>query len=156
MNIEIARVFNNPTRYEGEEPSSIFELDEDRSLRFEGPLRYDIMAEAIPGELVVQGRLSVRLAFACSRCGEFSPRLVEEPRFACSKPFDDPYESVNLTDEMRETMILLFPSYPVCRADCRGLCAQCGMNLNTGTCSCRPPEDNRWDVLDELKQKMRR
>jgi len=158
MNIEIARVFNKPTRFEGDEPSSVFEMDEEKTMRFEGPLCYNVVAEAIPGELVVRGRLVVKMAFRCSLCGDFFPKKVEEDDFSCVRSFNDMHEVVNLTEEMRESMILVFPSYPVCRPDCKGLCTQCGINRNTGTCSCRPPRENRWDALDspEVREKIRR
>jgi uncharacterized protein len=43
---------------------------------------------------------------------------------------------------------------PLCRVDCKGLCAVCGTNLNTGSCSCKPDwEDPRLAVLKKLKVK---
>ena len=40
---------------------------------------------------------------------------------------------------------------PLCREDCRGLCPQCGMNRNTGTCECGPGwEDPRLAPLKGL------
>jgi len=59
-------------------------------------------------------------------------------------------ESVDLTGDIRESMILAFPHYPACRPECKGLCPTCGINLNRDTCSCRPPGDDRWSRLDEL------
>ena len=41
---------------------------------------------------------------------------------------------------------------PLCREDCKGLCAQCGTNLNTDTCECAPVwEDPRLAALKVLK-----
>src|SRR3989454_3951410 len=39
--------------------------------------------------------------------------------------------------------ILAVPFSPQCRADCRGLCPQCGQDLNVGACACAPPPDPR-------------
>lgn len=58
-------------------------------------------------------------------------------------------ESVDLTEDVREAMILAFPVYPVCRSECKGLCDRCGKNLNEATCECAPPDDNRWAALDQ-------
>jgi uncharacterized protein len=42
---------------------------------------------------------------------------------------------------------------PLCREDCKGLCAQCGTNLNLGSCDCAPVwEDPRLAGLKALKR----
>ena len=43
------------------------------------------------------------------------------------------------------------PVNPLCKTDCKGLCPQCGTNLNNGTCGCIPDEgDPRLAVLRGL------
>lgn len=55
---------------------------------------------------------------------------------------------VDLTPVLRECLILAFPLAPVCRPECRGLCAQCGTDLNEGSCDCAEQEvDPRWEGL---------
>src|SRR3989442_5983521 len=56
---------------------------------------------------------------------------------------------VVLDDLVRQEVILAVPFSPQCRVDCRGLCPQCGQDLNVGTCACAPPPDTRWAVLRE-------
>ncbi len=47
------------------------------------------------------------------------------------------------------------PEQILCRADCAGLCAGCGANLNDEECRCAPPEpDTRWSKLSELKERL--
>lgn len=53
---------------------------------------------------------------------------------------DDAYYSddqIDLDELMREQFYLVLPMKPLCREDCKGLCPECGTNLNTGTCACR-------------------
>lgn len=58
---------------------------------------------------------------------------------------------VDLTEALRESLILAFPAAAVCRPDCQGICAQCGKDLNTGSCGCAQEEvDPRWAGLDAL------
>ena len=57
---------------------------------------------------------------------------------------------VDLTDDIREAIILTFPAYPVCQPDCKGLCPTCGENRNKAACRCAPPQDNRWSALNDL------
>ncbi len=50
-----------------------------------------------------------------------------------------------------EEFMLALPVNPLCKADCKGLCAQCGANLNNGDCGCIPDEgDPRLAVLRGL------
>ena len=62
-------------------------------------------------------------------------------------------ETIDLGQLMREQFYLSLPMKPLCREDCRGLCPQCGTNLNRGTCACRSDwEDPRLAVLKALKK----
>lgn len=62
--------------------------------------------------------------------------------------------SADLTNAIREAIILAEPMSPVCRDDCKGLCAGCGADLNTESCRCGEPEpDSRWTALGQLKSK---
>lgn len=63
-------------------------------------------------------------------------------------------EFVDLTPDMRESIILRFPGYPICRETCKGRCPKCGQNLNTDVCICEPePTDDRWGMLDQIEVK---
>jgi uncharacterized protein len=58
---------------------------------------------------------------------------------------------IDLTDILREQIILALPMYPRCSPDCRGLCPVCGINLNQETCDCQREEvDPRLAVLKTL------
>jgi uncharacterized protein len=59
---------------------------------------------------------------------------------------------LELGEMVREELILAVPPYVLCREDCRGLCPQCGNDLNEGPCSCSPEPDPRWAKLEALKQ----
>lgn len=51
-----------------------------------------------------------------------------------------------------EQLQLAVPMKPVCREDCKGLCAQCGADLNAGPCDCEDDwVDPRWAALQKLK-----
>ncbi|MCL1909850.1 MAG: DUF177 domain-containing protein [Kiritimatiellaeota bacterium] len=71
--------------------------------------------------------------------------------FTTSVEIPDGTDFLDLTEEVREAIILAFPGYPVCREDCKGLCMTCGTNLNERTCACHEAgQDNRWAALDTL------
>jgi uncharacterized protein len=59
--------------------------------------------------------------------------------------------TLDLSDVIREAVLLEIPIKNVCAEDCQGLCPQCGANLNLETCTCdRTPQDQRWSALREL------
>ena len=61
-------------------------------------------------------------------------------------------EEVDLAPLLREQIILAVPFAPLCSDACRGLCPVCGIDRNTGTCTCdATPIDPRWSTLKTLK-----
>jgi uncharacterized protein len=59
---------------------------------------------------------------------------------------------LDLTEVVRQALLLAIPMHPLCRPDCAGLCPECGQNLNEGSCQCQPRvEDLRWAALKELR-----
>jgi len=64
-------------------------------------------------------------------------------------PFDG--EKIDLEPLFREQFVLAIPYAPLCSETCKGLCPQCGIDLNTGTCSCEKPIDPRLAALKGLK-----
>lgn len=54
---------------------------------------------------------------------------------------------------IREQVQLGIPMKPLCREDCKGLCSDCGKDLNEGECDCAHEEiDPRWAALAALKK----
>jgi uncharacterized protein len=116
------------------------------------------------------GRVTAELELPCSRCLEpfrlpldapFDLRYlpVSEASSAAEREVDDEdletsyYENdaIDLNELLREQFYLALPMKPLCNEDCRGLCTQCGTNLNTGACDCAPAwEDPRLAPLKEL------
>lgn len=58
---------------------------------------------------------------------------------------------LNLSEWGRDAALEILPVKILCQPECRGLCPQCGVNLNVVTCECEPPADSRWDKLKEWK-----
>lgn len=95
-----------------------------------------VSAKAVKGNNVVSIDLTLEtvVCFSCSRCLEefknpFSRKIRLDFSVGESKEID-------LTDNLREEIILDYPLKVLCRSDCRGLCPACGQNLNLGGCDC--------------------
>ena len=61
-------------------------------------------------------------------------------------------EEIDLTEGIQEQVVLNLPMRPLCREDCKGLCAACGADLNLGECNCRrQPPDGPFAALRHLR-----
>lgn len=143
-------------------------LWEGSALDFRSPLRVRLRASAVGGGGVyVTGTLASTLAFQCRRCLEevlvefservgllFRPRDESEPEVESAEVYelDVGQMELDLAEPVREQVLLLAPTYVVCRVDCRGLCPGCGVNLNEEACRCvTEAGDPRWEPLRALK-----
>jgi uncharacterized protein len=109
--------------------------------------------------MVVLGTVYTSGTYICSRC--LTPVSVDRKETLsgvygteAELPEDVlPYngEYIDLTETIRETLILSEPMKVLCRPDCKGLCPQCGADLNEGPCSCPTDKiDPRFAVLGGL------
>lgn len=143
-----------------------------------GVAELDLYADG--AHVFATGRFHGELTVACSRCLDpatlaideelrvtFLPRreIAEEDEAAGVPdagegpevaeedlnvfPFDG--ERVDLEPLLREQFVLAVPVAPLCAETCKGLCPQCGIDRNTGSCSCAPPIDPRLAALKHLK-----
>jgi len=120
------------------------------------------------------GDFSTQLELRCARCldpvlrdvaGAFDliyrPRGADagvEERSVRGAEADIAYyqgDGLLLEDVVREQVLLAVPLKAVCSDSCKGLCPQCGRNLNTESCDCHPAADGRWGALHEIREKLK-
>lgn len=148
--VDIDRLARQGEQFVGEIPAEVLELGSATNL-FEpqGNIHYDLFIQLIDAELLVQGTIRQRFRCTCVRCTDrFEWEGVDPAIMFALQPAENPF--VDLTPELRESIILTLPNHPLCRKECLGLCAECGADLNRGPCGCKPPSDNRWGALDGL------
>jgi uncharacterized protein len=114
-------------------------------------------AEAIP--FSVEYRSGTELARRTTARAASAPRAQgrESPE-AKDEEMDEVYgytgEQIELTEMLREQIILAAPMQPLCRRDCRGLCPVCGQDLNVRACGCpQVKTDSPFSVLRDLQKK---
>jgi len=155
MIIEVTKISPGGSEYDGEESPTILDLGNSPHLRIEGPISYHLRAEVVSRELVVTGRIGVRVAQECGRCAGFFSTTLQDSSFLRAYPVPEGVETVDLTEDIREDILLLLEPFPVCSPVCKGLCPRCGKNLNEGACSCKPGEGDEgpgsWSELDRLR-----
>lgn len=61
---------------------------------------------------------------------------------------------VDITESIRQNLLLALPVKKICSDNCQGLCPQCGQNLNMNLCNCKHETiDPRWEALKQIKFK---
>jgi uncharacterized protein len=144
------------------------DLWKDTKLQWAGDVDVRLRATfAGTGEVVARGRARGTLRQECRRClkpvdtdieHEMTLVFVEdgseehEDDGGSTYVFEASGVELDLSGAVREEVILAMNPYVVCDPECRGLCPQCGKNLNEGSCDCTQDEtDPRWAALRELK-----
>ena len=138
-------------------------------LEWSGLVRGEIRLEKAGEEYLARGYLQATVLLPCSRCTVTHPvplRLELEESVAL-RQIDEPQayeetdeaaplpilvgEAVDLSELVRQILVLNVPARSVCRPDCHGICPQCGQDLNQGQCDCAIKEvDPRLAALREL------
>ncbi len=152
---------DTPYLLDGTESAEILELppDAEPPLAPAGDITYHLSAVMAGADLIVTGKATVPLATVCARCLD-DIRVTIAVKDLCFH-FEKVRDlEVDLTDDVREELLLAVPSCFYCSPDCKGICPMCGTNLNHGACSCdrqqaAEPEPgdagpSPWDQLDAL------
>ena len=150
--IDVARLASEGESIEGELDCAVLDMDGEEFIHPFAGLRYSLEVQLFGSELLVRGSLEQDFDAVCSRCGCDFDFTVKVPDFTYSVDVGEKTEFVDLTDELRQSIILTLPAYPVCRRDCLGVCQKCGKNLNEGPCNCKAePLGGSWSALDAIK-----
>jgi uncharacterized protein len=123
-------------------------------------------------EVRVKGNIAATVEVPCDRClvafsvpvgvsfdlfyAPIETLAPEEDVPLTEKDLDYGFYRDNLLDVdalVREQIFLSLPFRRLCRSDCRGLCPQCGTDLNKEMCSCQADTvSSRWSALRDLKK----
>lgn len=97
-----------------------------------------IKAEAIKfsDTLDVQINLTAKASAQCWRCLSDLEISIDK-NFRLDYPITPQDTIIDLSDDLRQEIMLDYPLKPLCNLDCKGLCVKCGKNLNEGSCDCR-------------------
>jgi uncharacterized protein len=149
------------------------DLPADSAYRVAAPVALDFDIFKDKDQFHVVGTVKTTLELPCSRCLEpftlpvdasfdlrYQPQSAnagEGEREVHDEDLTTAYyanDEIDLEQLMKEQFQLALPMKPLCSDACRGLCPQCGTNLNRGTCACdRQWHDPRLAALETLKHR---
>jgi uncharacterized protein len=142
-------------------------LLEGLSLALREPARVEMEARSVGEGVLVRGRVQALLELECRRCVTAVEHRIDEEIDILYEVLDEEDEDdlagevyplprrgddLDLRPALREQILLHVPQYVLCDEACRGLCPQCGTDLNRGSCDCVPEErSSPWDALKNVK-----
>jgi len=150
--IPIAKIQADGSSFKGELPPEALDLEGDRFIRPKVPIRYDLRAEIVSGQLLVQGTVETELDVLCSSCADFFSTSIQLSSFLHACAVDPGLEVVDLTEDIREDILLEVPNYPRGPLDECGCCLVCGRDMSKREDPGpeeTPPET--WAALNQLK-----
>ena len=128
-----------------------------------GDLRLTGVLESVVDGILVRGEVSAQLESACARClTDLQQPVTADVVELFSSPSEDAEEveagyeitegTIDLDTLLRDALVPAVPYRPLCSEDCKGLCAECGINRNDAECSCEDfTVDARWAALEGLQ-----
>jgi DUF177 domain-containing protein len=180
MFLDIKELELHPLEFAEEFPP--YTVDLGAEARQKGPLKASGRAEVVEEhhgkheilkDIRLRGKLSAQLELQCARCLESVPQDIKREFELLYRPLGSDAgrdelsvtdaeaeigyyqgDGVLLEDVLREQVLLALPLKVTCREECKGLCPQCGKNLNQEQCSCSiEMEDPRWAALKEVRSR---
>lgn len=135
-----------------------------------GPVTGEVRLHRTNQGIYVDGTARVPVELECTRClktytttvtfplrEQFYPTIDVISGLPVAVPDDelaftiDRNHLLDLREAIRQNLVLALPMKTLCREDCKGLCSQCGHDLNDGPCACEPDTaDDRFSALQEL------
>jgi len=126
-------------------------------------------------DVYLKGKVMTDVVASCSRClatlsypidSDLKSHFVSADRYISAREVElhasdidtEVYENqqIDLTQSVRDGILLAVPVICLCKENCKGICSQCGKNLNQGVCNCpsEPFLDPRLEVLKVFKNNL--
>ena len=157
---EFAHVYN---------PDELNPVDE--RVKLIAPARVHGKIRLAGNEVFLNGHVDTRAQVECDRClqpveipvsADFELEYISGSEYETSAAvelteaemsvsvFDG--KAIDVDEIVKEQILLAVPTRMLCREDCKGICPQCGTDLNAGKCDCVTDDiDPRWAALKTLK-----
>ncbi len=166
MKVDLRSITPEGCEFSFSEISDELELSAE-GYNFPNPVEVSLSGSKSGDEIIIQGQVRTTVEMECARCLEVfdmdlgpkiqfviqlldtnEPPPTEDDDFVILPKTTAEYD---ISQRIRELILLELPLKPLCSESCRGLCPLCGTNLNESQCDCTPDKtDERWDTLKQL------
>jgi uncharacterized metal-binding protein YceD (DUF177 family) len=151
MKVHLLQIPADGKHYEGEESNEMLDLHEPDVVPV-SPVRYALDVGLSGGGLWAAGKVGADVRLQCGKCLESFVFPAEVPDFAVQIELTRS-ETVDLTEPMREDILLTLPAHPHCDWNGEKVCPGAFHPVVTETPASEQPAETRevWGALDQLK-----
>lgn len=169
MIIDLIAVGNSPHHFDFFVSPDEIDLEDEAKLKNAAHTK-GILTKHI-AQTDVEGVINAEIELECTRCLQKIEQNFEFPfaaAFVSSENYTQAKEAelnaedldvsiiegneIDLSELVREQILLNLPEQVFCQENCKGLCEKCGANRNLIDCNCKEKEiDPRWSALKNLK-----
>lgn len=135
---------------------------------YKGNVVLSVAMDKSHNQIVLKCDSKVTAEFECDRCGEkydseqeshfqltyLFEREPQKPDVVNLYYLSPESDKIELKNDLKEYILLSEPMKKLCKEDCKGLCYQCGTNLNYGKCNCK--EKTNENVFSTLLKKQKK
>ena len=159
IRVNLRLLEKKPAILEGAIPAeTLFPDFSDELIQFASPVSYSLEVTRQPLDLLIRGKIHVKLQCACSRCLKPFELPLEINDLEVIQPLEGEEavgrdgDFADLTPVVREDTLLVLPTKPLCKPECRGLKWKSEDRASRPGQSGQSPKDgSTWSVLDNLK-----
>lgn len=175
MRVHVERIKDSDLYLDFHEPADNFAvlntMIQSGECEFTDQIHVQLRLYRIRDMIEVEGTLTSSTRVPCSRClNRYEVPLKAEFALTYTRELPDGQaevvdlreediglivfhgDEIDLRDGIQEQAILALPFRPICRENCKGLCPQCGADLNRGKCDCdREDPTHPFAALKKLK-----
>lgn len=160
MNIPVLHLKDGDHRFTGQLVAKDAEAE-----RYPFPISIVVQVNRSGAMLGCNVAIETTARYTCDRCVEAYETHLNESFHQILQVGDDllqtaeedvinvPNETVeyDFSERVFEQLLLSEPMKMICREECAGICAECGVDLNAASCECGEANiDPRWEKLKEL------
>ena len=136
----------------GTEGHAFLEIEDTELVQFKDNVSYQLHASLVNRGVLVAGSVKTAIHCVCGRCVKEFKQTVENAS-VCRYYEDVTEPELDITEDIREEMLISIPINYLCSESCKGLCPHCGIDLNKKKCKCHEEKtgSDAWTALDDLK-----
>ncbi len=158
LKVNVKQISNEGTEFSGKISSRDLGLAVSNSavaIKFDDFIEYQLYVSCVSDGILVAGKVKVGVKTDCVRCLAHY-NFILEANDVCHFYEHVKSDELDITEDIREDLLISLPSKFLCGQECSGLCPSCGKNLNNEKCDCTvipetdDEEENPWSALDKL------
>lgn len=151
ISILVSRITPEGILLEGEDKFD-FNGDVSENILSAPLIKYELRISLINNGIVATGSASTIITCRCDRCTDVFEKTIINNEI-CHFYEKTNKNEIDLTDDIHEDILILFPHKLLCNDLCKGICFKCGKKLNVEKCICNIDSEDAstWNSLNKLK-----